>query len=47
MGDSGGGAMVVTSVCDLVLQENADWKTEPGRVGAGNLIWEDLIVNNK
>lgn len=34
--------MVAVSLCDLVMQEDADMKTE-----CGNLFQEDLIINDK
>lgn len=38
--------MMAMSLCDLVLQEDADMKTECGKVGVDN-DQEDLVINDK
>lgn len=44
--DHSGETMVAMSLCDLVLQEDADMKTECGKVGVDN-DQEDLVINYK
>lgn len=41
-----GETMVAMSLCDLVLREDADLKTECGKVGVDN-SGEDLVINDK